>query len=97
MQRKIINKLTDWKNSRLRMPLVLTGARQIGKTYSVMQFGKMHYDNVVYFNFEFDAELKRIFKQDLVPARKLSLRLNIFASKLRNITLLLLKAFCALA
>jgi predicted AAA+ superfamily ATPase len=69
MQRKIINKLLDWKNSRLRMPLVLTGARQIGKTYSVMRFGKMHYDNVVYFNFEFDAELKRIFEQDLVPVR----------------------------
>jgi predicted AAA+ superfamily ATPase len=69
MERKIINKLVGWKNSRLRMPLVLTGARQIGKTYSVLQFGKSNYENVVHFNFEFDGELRQIFEQDLVPAR----------------------------
>ena len=52
MYRKITTFLEQWKESEHRKPLILQGARQVGKTYSVLEFGRTHYDNVVYFNFE---------------------------------------------
>jgi predicted AAA+ superfamily ATPase len=52
MYRKIINQLIDWKQDNRRKPLILEGARQTGKTYILQQFGKEHYQNVVYVNME---------------------------------------------
>jgi predicted AAA+ superfamily ATPase len=49
MERKIVNQLLSWKHSPSRKPLVITGARQVGKTYSMLAFGKAHYKNTVYF------------------------------------------------
>ena len=66
MKRKIIQKLLEWKDSRERRPLVLQGARQIGKTYIVNQFGGESYDNTVYCNFEKEKTLASIFT-DLSP------------------------------
>lgn len=69
MKRNSFYQLLQWKNSKNRKPLVVFGARQIGKTYSVLEFGNKEYENVVYCNFEFDAELKSIFQKDLNPQR----------------------------
>ena len=57
MEREIINKLIEWKNSKNRKPLIIHGARQVGKTYIIKQFGKEYYDNLIYVNFESNQEL----------------------------------------
>lgn len=69
MKRSITKKLLNWKNSVYRKPLIIYGARQIGKTYTVLDFGKREYENIVYCNFENDKKLQTIFKQDLNPKR----------------------------
>jgi predicted AAA+ superfamily ATPase len=67
MERKLANQLLEWKNSASRMPLIVTGARQVGKTYGLLAFGKKHYQNVVYLNFENNNELHTVFERDLKP------------------------------
>ena len=57
MEREITEKLIEWKNSKNRKPLIIHGARQVGKTYIVKQFGKLYYENVIYVNFETNREL----------------------------------------
>lgn len=69
MERKIDRTLTEWKDSRNRLPLLLQGARQVGKTYSLLQFGKQHYAYTAYFNFESSRDLHAIFQRDLHPER----------------------------
>lgn len=75
MERKIYKELLAWKNSTDRKPLILQGARQVGKTYIVNYFAGKEYSNSVYCNFEKDDGLPDFFK-DLTPEkiiRKLSL------------------------
>lgn len=70
MKRLIFNKFIEWKNSVSRKPMLLKGARQVGKTYACLAFGKTYYDNVVYFHFEGDKKaLHQIFDADLNPHR----------------------------
>lgn len=57
MEREIIKDLLKWKESNNRKPLIIHGARQVGKTYIVKQFGKEHYENIIYVNFETNQEL----------------------------------------
>lgn len=59
--------LEAWKNSPHRKPLILQGARQVGKTYAVLEFGRTHYDNVAYFNFETSPRLAQTFAEDISP------------------------------
>jgi uncharacterized protein len=68
MKRLIDWHLTTWKNEAKRKPLLLKGARQIGKTYSVRQFGK-HFESFVEINFELVPDAKTIFEKDLQPQR----------------------------
>lgn len=67
MYRKIMNYLECWKVSEHRKPLILQGARQVGKTYSVLEFGRNHYENVAYFNFETHPALNKTFEEDISP------------------------------
>lgn len=67
MYRKISDKLEHWKNSPHRKPLILQGARQVGKTYSVLEFGRTHYNNIAYFNFESDPDLNALFSGRIDP------------------------------
>ena len=67
MYRKIFNYLNDWKSSPHRKPLILQGARQVGKTYSVLEFGRSSYENVAYFNFETNPKLNQTFEEDISP------------------------------
>ena len=69
MERKIEKYLIKWKSSSRRMPLLINGARQVGKTYSALTFGKAHYRNTVYFNMEDSTEITAIFERDLNPER----------------------------
>lgn len=69
MERKIIDWLLKWKNNKDRKPLILQGARQVGKTYSILSFGKAYYKNTAYFNFENNTDLINIFNRDLNPDR----------------------------
>lgn len=57
MEREITNELIKWKESKNRKPLIIHGARQVGKTYIVKKFGKENYDNLIYVNFETNQEL----------------------------------------
>ncbi|MBP3285195.1 MAG: ATP-binding protein [Clostridia bacterium] len=59
MKREIMKDLLKWKESNHRKPLIVHGARQVGKTYSVKEFGKQNYDNMIYVNFETNKELSK--------------------------------------
>ena len=67
MYRKIMAYLTQWKANPYRLPLILQGARQVGKTYSILEFGRKHYENVAYFNFETDPQLSKTFDENIDP------------------------------
>ena len=67
MYRKVIRFLEDWQNNPHRKPLILQGARQVGKTYSILEFGRTHYDNVAYFNFETNPRLNKTFDENISP------------------------------
>ncbi len=69
MYRKIMEKLIEWKNDENRKPLILRGARQVGKTYIIKQFGKENYDGVAYFNFDHDTQLYNMFNNTKDPVR----------------------------
>lgn len=67
MYRKIMSFLEAWKESRQRKPLILQGARQVGKTYSLLEFGRKYYENVAYFNFETNPKLNETFEENVSP------------------------------
>lgn len=67
MYRKIISFLESWKEGKHRKPLILQGARQVGKTYSILEFGRTHYENVAYFNFETNPKLNQTFDENISP------------------------------
>ena len=65
MKRKLFTKLKNWKKSKFRQPLILKGARQVGKTFILKEFGKRCFSNYHYFNFEEQSNLKDIFSGSL--------------------------------
>lgn len=67
MYRKIMDFLEEWKNEEHRKPLILQGARQVGKTYAILEFGRIHYENVAYFNFETNPKLNETFEENISP------------------------------
>jgi len=67
MYRKVTEFLEKWKKSPYRKPLILQGARQVGKTYAVLEFGKKHYENVAYFNFQTVNSLSKTFDENITP------------------------------
>ena len=69
MKRKIENELVTWKNNRERKPLILSGARQVGKTYSLLAFGQEYYDNVVHINMDVSSIVRGYFDEDISPGR----------------------------
>lgn len=69
MKRFIIEKLKEWKESKYRKPLILKGARQVGKTYILKQFGEENYEGVAYFNFDHDEDLYNLFENTKDPKR----------------------------
>ena len=64
MQRDFIQNLIEWKDSKRRKPLILTGVRQCGKTYLLKEFGSEYFDNFCYINFESAGKYSAIFEYD---------------------------------
>lgn len=64
MERTIIKQLKAWKESPLRKPLILSGARQVGKTYILREFGDKEYEHVAYINCDGNPEIAHIFAED---------------------------------
>lgn len=64
MERSIITQLKAWKQSPLRKPLILAGARQVGKTYILREFGKREYENVAYINCDNNPAVAGLFAED---------------------------------
>lgn len=65
MFRNALNALIDWKISDNRKPLIVQGARQVGKTWLIQEFGKTEFKKMVYVNFEYETEMRDLFVQDL--------------------------------
>ena len=66
MKRKITAKMLEWKNlGSTRMPLLIYGARQVGKTFEMQEFGALYYKNTVYVNFETDEMIGKYFDADI--------------------------------
>lgn len=80
MKRNAIQDLIKWKSSEDRKPLVLKGARQVGKTWLMKEFGQNYYGSYVYFNFDEEDELKSIFETNKNPQRIIEL-LSLIAGK----------------
>lgn len=91
MERKILNSLLKWKNIKNnRLPLLIYGARQVGKTYTLRDFGERYYKNVLYINFEKSPEIHAFFDGDLSPNRILGLLGKTYKTKiLKNDTLII--------
>lgn len=64
MYREKIKELEEWKNSKDRMPLIIRGARQVGKTWIMKEFGKNNYKKVAYVNFDGNNRMSRLFEGD---------------------------------
>ena len=64
MERKISMYLQKWKNDVVRKPLLLYGPRQIGKTFTVLEFGEKEYKNVVYFNLANNNEITTLLQKE---------------------------------
>lgn len=62
MERLILKKLLSWKKSVYRKPLILKGVRQVGKTWVLKEFGRQHYENTAYFNFDENEEYRQFFE-----------------------------------
>lgn len=73
LYRKVSTYLEHWKADKYRKPLIIQGARQVGKTYAVLEFGKKHYDNVAYFNFQTNGALAATFEENISPSYLLPL------------------------
>ena len=65
MYRKIITELKEWKNKKDRLPLILKGARQVGKTWILKEFGKEYFSDVLYINFENAGNITNLFEGNI--------------------------------
>ena len=82
MKRNAIQNMINWKSDEERKPLVLRGARQVGKTWLMKEFGKNCYRSFVYFNFDEEDELKSIFETNKNPQRIIELLYMISGGKI---------------
>ena len=69
MDRQLMTELVRWKESPRRKPLILNGARQVGKTWLLKEFGREHFDTVAYVSLDENSAVRDLFEQDLDPAR----------------------------
>jgi uncharacterized protein len=83
MIRTLYQNLLEWKTSSRRKPLLLQGARQVGKTWLINEFGKKEYKNYIYLNFEQTPNLKTLFKNELSPS-KIIQNIGLFLGKKIN-------------
>ena len=75
MHRDLLTSLKEWKSNTSRMPLILRGARQVGKSWLARELGK-EFSNLVELNFDREPELSSLFEQSVVPKKLLPLIAN---------------------
>lgn len=80
MYRSAIEKLYRWKERKRRKPLIIEGARQVGKTWLMKEFGSKAYDDTIYINFDSNSRMAELFSADLNPSR-LILGIELYAGK----------------
>lgn len=80
MKRTLMNELIKWKERPDRKPLLIQGARQVGKTWLIKEFGRLFYENTVYLNFEEKPELRKLFENSL-SADYLIEQISLFSGK----------------
>jgi len=90
LRRTAMEKLVAWKSSDERKPMVLKGARQVGKTWLMKEFGKNYYKSFVYFNFDEEDELKSIFETNKNPQRIIELLSMIAGEKIHPLDTLVI-------
>lgn len=72
MERLLFKELLKWKDKKRRKPLIIQGARQVGKTWIMKEFGRRYFENVIYINFENNDRMKYVFEMDYDIERILS-------------------------
>ena len=83
MERNIVLELLEWRdNVKERLPMVLYGARQVGKTYTLLRFGRDYYKNCIYVNFERMPLIAEFFEGDLSPERIVRFLEEYFSEKI---------------
>lgn len=80
MYRQAIEQLIKWKNEPNHKPLIIEGARQVGKTYLMKAFGKEYYEDTVYINFDHNETMERLFQPDL-DVHRIITGLEIYSGK----------------
>ena len=80
MYRIAIEKLLKWKESKRRKPLIIEGARQVGKTWLMKEFGRLYYTDTVYINFDSNSRMAELFASDL-DTKRLVLGLELYAGR----------------
>ena len=80
MYRTLLLSLMKWKDSKSRKPLIILGARQVGKTYLLNEFGKSKFPKMHSFNFEREPRAAAVFDRDLNPERIIA-ELSLLSSK----------------
>ena len=91
MKRKIEKKLLAWKNkSTDRKPLIINGARQVGKTHTLRQFGREEYENTIYVNLETNSRIASLFDDDITPERLIRYLEGIYGEKINKKTTLVI-------
>lgn len=83
MYRYAIEKLYNWKDSKYRKPMIIEGARQVGKTWLMKEFGEKAYENTVYINFDSNSQMTELFSSDL-NIERIILGLEIYIGKKIN-------------
>jgi predicted AAA+ superfamily ATPase len=83
MKRNMEEQLLKWRNKARRKPLIVYGARQTGKTYSIKEFGKKYFEHTVYINFEINQKIVRDFEEDISPSFLLH-RMEVFFNQKIN-------------
>ena len=77
MYRMIEENFLKWKKQENHKPLLISGSRQVGKTYSILNFAKKHYLSYVYINFERDDDIRAFFEQTSKP-EEIMMNLQVF-------------------
>ena len=85
MYREKIEELKKWKESKRRKPLIIRGARQVGKTWLMKEFGEKYYKNYAYINFDRNTRMEQLFSGDMnieriIQGLKLESGVNIVAN-----------------
>ena len=87
MYRHAIEQLKLWKESKDRKPLIIEGARQVGKTWLMQEFGKVAFANTVYINFDSNPRMGRLFSSNLDP-QKLITGIELYAEQKYHLQIL---------